>query len=80
VFCIDGSKLNRQAPHFLLSWEQVDMLLTDLSNERLVRAGISLPESKRIPVRIQPESRAISDDAATHGDASGEGDFPIRIL
>ena len=42
VFCIDGKKLNHQAPHFLLPWDRVDVLLTDVSAEKLERAGIHL--------------------------------------
>jgi DeoR/GlpR family transcriptional regulator of sugar metabolism len=39
IFCIDGTKLNRAAPHFLLPWDRVDALLTDASQEKLQRAG-----------------------------------------
>ncbi|MEQ1850479.1 MAG: DeoR/GlpR family DNA-binding transcription regulator, partial [Chthoniobacteraceae bacterium] len=39
IFCIDGSKLNRIAPHFLLPWNQVDLLLTDVPYEKLGQAG-----------------------------------------
>ena len=42
VFCMDGSKLNRKAPHFLLPWSRVDALVTDLTNEKLLRAGIRI--------------------------------------
>jgi DeoR/GlpR family transcriptional regulator of sugar metabolism len=38
IFCLDGSKLGKRAPHFLLPWSQVDLLLTDLSLEE-ARAG-----------------------------------------
>ena len=66
IFCIDSSKLNRTAPHFLLSWNQVDRLLTDVPYEKLVRAGIGLGEehfiagsgtqsSPRLPARERPE-------------------------
>ncbi len=79
VFCIDGSKLNRQAPHFLLSWEQVDLLLTDLPNEKLVRAGIDLPENKRLSVSgpVAPER---SPKTVTPTPVSGDEEFPIQIL
>jgi len=46
VFCIDGSKLNRQAPHFLVPWDRVDALVTDVSSDKLVRAGIALKEGQ----------------------------------
>ncbi|MDD5351204.1 MAG: DeoR/GlpR family DNA-binding transcription regulator [Chthoniobacteraceae bacterium] len=42
VFCLDGSKLNRQAPDILLPWRQVEMLLTDVPFEKLAAAGIMI--------------------------------------
>ncbi len=80
VFCIDGSKLNRQAPHFLLPWSEVDLLLTDLPNAKLVRAGIDLPESKRIPATVSPVRVAKSPDSGQATPASAEGEYPIHIL
>ena len=80
VFCIDGSKLNRRAPHFLLPWDAVDMLLTDLPNAKLVRAGINLPESKRIPTPGLPMRAATAQDSDGPPTASAEGEYPIHIL
>ena len=80
VFCIDGSKLNRRAPHFLLPWDAVDMLLTDLPNAKLVRAGINLPESKRIPTPGLPMRAATVQDSDGPPTASAEGEYPIHIL
>ena len=80
VFCIDGSKLNRQAPHFLLPWEMVDLLLTDLPNEKLIRAGIDLPENKRISgSRPGPAAERPTNPAAPPP-VSGDEEFPIQIL
>ena len=76
VFCIDGSKLNRQAPHFLVGWDEVDVLLTDVSNEKLVRAGITLGQSQRARAAAAgtpPETRP-SDEP------EDDGNFPIHIL
>ena len=76
VFCIDGSKLNRQAPHFLVGWEEVDVLLTDVSNEKLVRAGITLGQRQRArgaTTGTPPETRPSHEPA-------DDGDFPIHIL
>jgi DeoR/GlpR family transcriptional regulator of sugar metabolism len=42
IFCLDSCKLNRQAAHFLLSWNSVEMLLTDTTPERLKEAGVEL--------------------------------------
>jgi DeoR/GlpR family transcriptional regulator of sugar metabolism len=50
VFCIDGSKLNREAPHFLVPWDRVDVLVTDVSAERIEKAGITLKEGQRAPM------------------------------
>ncbi len=76
VFCIDGSKLKRQAPHFLVGWEEVDVLLTDVSNEKLTRAGITLRQNQR--------DRDATTDAPQESRPSGEpedsGDFPVHIL
>lgn len=80
VFCIDGSKLNRQAPHFLLPWDKVDFLLTDLPNEKLVRAGINLSENKRVPGTDQPTQAEIPANRDSTVEVSEEVDFPIQIL
>ncbi len=42
IFCLDSCKVKRQAPHFLLPWNSVEMLLTDTSAELLAEAGIHL--------------------------------------
>ena len=80
VFCIDGSKLNRQAPHFLLPWSEVDLLLTDLPNAKLVRAGIHLPESKRILATTSTARSAKSQNPVELMPSSTEGEYPIHIL
>jgi DeoR/GlpR family transcriptional regulator of sugar metabolism len=80
VFCIDGSKLNRRAPHFLLPWDKVDFLLTDLPNEKLVRAGINLPENKQVCGIDQLAQAEFPPNRDSPGDVSEEGDFPIQIL
>ena len=80
VFCIDGSKLNRQAPHFLLPWDQVDMLLTDLPNEKLVRAGIHLEETRRVPA-LNPAKAAEHPQSRDRPSPSDvEAEYPIHIL
>ena len=80
VFCIDGSKLNRQAPYFLLPWEQVDVLLTDVPNEKLVRAGISLNESQRVQASARATARPPPPQPHPPADALGEADFPVHFL
>ena len=76
VFCIDGSKLNRQAPHFLLPWARVDALLTDVPKDKLARAGITLGETQ-CPPGIGRDFTSGRDQSK---DASGDSDFPVHIL
>jgi len=46
VFCMDASKLNRQAPHFLIPWRKVGTLLTEVPRARLLEAGIKIRASQ----------------------------------
>ena len=80
VFCIDGSKLNRQAPHFLLPWDGVDLLLTDLPIEKLVRAGINLEERRRVPAMEPTTAVEIDPESALQTTPAPEGEYPIHIL
>ena len=41
VYCLDSSKIGASAPFLLKKWRDVDFLLTDASEEKLARAGIS---------------------------------------
>lgn len=80
VFCIDGSKLDRQAPYFLLPWKEVDMLLTDLPNEKLVRAGIHLSEAQRTPSLETLKVDEVITKTPAIPDPAPEPDYPIHIL
>lgn len=80
VFCIDGSKLNRQAPFFLLPWEEVDMLLTDLPNEKLVRAGIHLTDRQRVPMLGSAASVENPLNPTPMQTSVPEAEYPIHIL
>ncbi len=42
VFCIDGSKLHRQAPHLLIRWDELDTLLTEIPLDQLRDEGIMI--------------------------------------
>ena len=42
VFCMDGAKLNRQAPHFLIPWPEVGTLLTEVPRAGLQEVGIEI--------------------------------------
>ena len=80
VFCIDGSKLNRQAPHFLIGWEEVDTLLTDVPNGKLLSAGINLSESKRVKATSRTAPVEAAPQPAPPEDPAGDGGFPVHIL
>ena len=77
VFCLDGSKLKRRAPYFLLPWAQVDVLLTDVPNEKLARAGIALKAGQRVPASAKAAARPVSPESHQ---SSGEADLPVHFL
>jgi len=81
VFCIDGSKLNREAPHFLVPWDRVDALVTDVSAERLAKAGIKLREGQRVPSGGRHPA-ALSLPVPENAPATGAGaeEMPVHIL
>lgn len=66
VFCLDSSKLEQAAPHFLVPWSEVDLLLTDASPARLDKAGI-------------PASLRIVSESSTMGESQGS-EMPVHIL
>lgn len=51
VFCLDGSKLKRTAPHFLIPWKKLDALLTDVPRKKLEVAGIRLRANQYLPIK-----------------------------
>lgn len=88
VFCIDGSKLNRQAPHLLIGWGDVDLLLTDVPLDQLHAQGImiesehyfGLPAAKALCPPI--ESTAGHRDHIPPDDTASRGndELPVHIL
>lgn len=69
VFCLDATKLNREAPHFLARWDEVDALLTDANEVRLRKAGIEI-----VPGRfLNPGGRSA-------GQTEEETELPVHIL
>jgi hypothetical protein len=67
--------LNRVTPHFLASWKDVDVLLTDVSNDRLEKADIHLGSLKIAPVsgkKSATQTAAFPDDS--------EGELPVHAL
>lgn len=66
AFCLDSSKLDRTAPHFLVPWTEVGALLTDASPTRLEKAG------------VPPTLRTTPTDAMTGQPQAPE--MPVHIL
>lgn len=80
VFCLDSSKLNRRAPHFLLPWSEVQLLLTDLAPDKLRDAGIAIRDEQLPSAKSTAKSAASpATPGATAADA-GPDEFPVHIL
>lgn len=84
IFCIDGTKLNRKAPHFLIPWDEVSVLVSDLSTEKLAAGGIVLAENqtphqgnarRRIGLQSLPQREEVDDSPR-----EGENEMPVHIL
>lgn len=73
VFCLDGSKLGRQAPHFLIGWDEVESLLTDLPLKKLVESDIPLDPSRYLDPTEPPDERPADP-------SSPSDDMPVHIL
>ncbi len=81
VFCIDGSKLNREAPHFLVSWDRVDVLVTDVSAERIEKAGITLKDGQRAPAGGRhPTAQALPVPESASVAEAERDEIPVYIL
>jgi DeoR/GlpR family transcriptional regulator of sugar metabolism len=77
VFCLDGSKLNRQAPHFLIPWTELDTLLTDVPLEKLTAAGIPIDPVRYVgPATSHSEASGIPSESPI----TGEDDMPVHFL
>lgn len=67
VFCIDRGKIGRRAPHLLLPWSGVDLVLTDSSEGDLAAAGIPRANVLRVGEPLQPlDDPAARDDLPVH--------------
>ena len=80
IFCIDSSKLNRIAPHFLLRWNQVDHLLTDVPYEKLIQSGINIGKEHFIWASGRQADQPLPVEEHSAQDESGDGGFPVHIL
>lgn len=82
VFCLDSSKLKRRAPHFLLPWSQVEVLLTDLTPEKLRGAGIAIRD-EQLPaaaLKTSAKTAAIPPPPGPLADEAEPDEFPVHIL
>jgi DeoR/GlpR family transcriptional regulator of sugar metabolism len=79
IFCLDSSKLNAVAPHFLVGWDKVDFLLTDATNEEMRKAGIELPSGRFFSMSDSSVMPVISDEmpARESGEVTG---LPVHVL
>lgn len=85
VFCLDGSKLKKRSPHFLVAWPEVDFLLTDVPPEKLARAGIKLRDaqlhlSAPTPTPTSGKPRSASPTARPSTPPDDADDLPVHIL
>jgi DeoR/GlpR family transcriptional regulator of sugar metabolism len=76
VFCLDGSKLGRQAPHFLVGWDKIDSLLTDVPLKKLVAAGIPIDPSRYLALTEVPTTA----DVQTSKPPDQSDEMPVHIL
>lgn len=58
VFCLDGSKVNRQPPFLLVPWPAVDLLLTEVPFDRLRKAGLPVSERQYFDASPKPGKRS----------------------
>jgi DeoR/GlpR family transcriptional regulator of sugar metabolism len=79
IFCLDGAKLDKQAPIFLCGWDRVDVLLTDATQEVLRKAGISLPEERCFSTSGTAESPTVFD-AMSAKSTEDNSSLPVHIL
>jgi len=80
VFCLDGSKLSRQPPFLLAPWPEVDLLLTDLSFERLRQGGIPIAERQYFPGTVAARTRAAGVKPAGMPETGTGENLPVHIL
>ena len=78
IFCLDGSKLNRQAPDILLPWREVDVLLTEVPLQKLVESGIEIR-----PIQYWHAPGGLKACPVEHCSEGGEAPtdaFPVELL
>jgi len=78
IFCLDGSKLNRQAPDILLPWSGVEVLLTEVPLAKLVEVGIHVTSQQYWHA---PGGAATCPlNPARSAEEAAEDAFPVELL
>jgi len=78
IFCLDGGKLNRQAPDILLPWRGVDVLLTEVPLSKLVEVGIEITPKQ---YWYAPGGAQTCPVERIRGESEPDADaFPVELL
>jgi DeoR/GlpR family transcriptional regulator of sugar metabolism len=77
IFCIDGSKLNRRAPHFLMPWSEVDLLLTEVPKTKLGETRIKLRPGQYCHATGQRHQESPQENPESDTDS---GELPVHVL
>ncbi|MEI6562379.1 MAG: DeoR/GlpR family DNA-binding transcription regulator [Verrucomicrobiota bacterium] len=78
IFCLDGSKLDRQAPDILLPWREVDVLLTEVPLQKLVESGIEIGARQYWNAKEGAEACPV-ERIHREGEPAAEA-FPVELL
>jgi len=78
IFCLDGGKLNRQAPDILLPWRDVDVLLTEVPMQKLIASGIEITSKQYWHAPGGVQSCPLEPIQA--GERPGIEAFPVELL
>ena len=77
VFCLDATKLKRSVPHFLMPWNEVDLLLTDATPRKLEEAGIQLRPTQYYSATMRGHRESPVENAPVE---LGSGELPFHML
>jgi DeoR/GlpR family transcriptional regulator of sugar metabolism len=79
IFCLDGSKLGKQAPIFLCDWKRVDVLITDATPEDAQKAGINLAGERFFSTGGAGEIPAMHQEMSSGSQDAGDS-LPVHVL
>ena len=77
VFCLDATKLKRSVPHFLMPWNEIDLLLTDATPIKLEQAGIELRPAQYCSSSVRGRRESPPENASVE---LGSGELPFHML